>query len=67
MRDIWAFPNPIHVVISETFAPLAECALFRAIDTGKHAGLTRSRIREAAAIIVANLASFAIGGWLINT
>ena len=55
-----------YVVIAEAFAPLAECALFLAIDVDQRAGLRRSRIRDAVTIVVANLASFVIGGWLMN-
>jgi len=51
----------IYLVIAETFAPVAECALFwfaygEAAEFGK-----RSMWRDFAAVIIANLASFAGG------
>ena len=55
-----------YAVIAETFAPLAECALFRAIDMDGRPGLVRSRIRDAATIGLANLVSFMLGGWLLR-
>ena len=49
-----------YLLVAETFAPLAECALFAAVyHTAKTAG--RDRIRDFAAIVIANLASFLIG------
>ena len=60
------FGRIAYLVIAETFAPLAECVLFRTIDLDERPGLGRSRIRDAATIVVANLASYAIGDWLIN-
>lgn len=51
--------NPtLYVVVAETFAPAAECALFRW-------RLGRLGARNAAAIVVANLASFG-GGRLVR-
>ena len=55
----------IYLVIAEIFAPAAECALFwfaygEAAELGK-----RSMWRDFAAIIIANLASFA-GGEILN-
>ena len=51
----------IYLVVAETFAPVAECVLFwlafgKATEVG-----TRSMWRDFAAIVVANLASFAAG------
>jgi len=51
----------VYLVIAETFAPLAECALFwfaygEAAELGK-----RSMWQDFAAIVIANLASFAGG------
>ena len=55
----------IYLIIAETFAPVAECALFwlaygRAEEAGK-----RSMWQDFAAIVIANLASFA-GGEIMN-
>jgi hypothetical protein len=54
---LWSPPwgsRVLYMVVAETFAPLAECLLFRA------AFHTLSR-RDALAILLANLASFATG------
>lgn len=51
-----------YVVIAETFAPVAECLMFRAafpIPTD-HAAARQ----DMAAIVAANLGSFAIGLWI---
>jgi hypothetical protein len=51
----------LYLVVAETFAPVAECALFwLAFGTTDEAG-TRSMWRDFATIIVANLASFGVG------
>ena len=58
-----------YILIAETFAPAAECALFRATDTQYdfRSSLTLSRWRDAGAIVLANLASFLIGEvWMAN-
>ena len=59
-----------YLIVAETFAPLAECALFwLAFGTREEWG-SRSMVRDFAVIIVANLASFGVGelvhwqGWL---
>ncbi|HKO44184.1 MAG TPA: hypothetical protein VJU84_12985 [Pyrinomonadaceae bacterium] len=50
-----------YLIVAETFAPVAECALFW-IAFGREELLgTRSMWRDFAAIIVANLASFGLG------
>src|SRR5438309_755588 len=50
--------------VAETFAPLAECAIFAAAFW-PGAGLTPGqRTRDLLAITAANLASFLIGEWL---
>ena len=51
----------VYLIIAETFAPVAECALFwlaygRAEEVGK-----RSMWRDFATIVIANLASFGAG------
>ncbi len=51
-----------YLATSETFAPVAECLLFRAafpIPTGRAAA-----VRDMAAIVAANVASFVIGLWI---
>ena len=55
----------IYLIVAETFAPLAECALFwlaygNVEELGK-----RSMWQDMAAIVIANLASF-IGGEILN-
>jgi hypothetical protein len=55
----------IYLIAAETFAPLAECALFwlaygKAEELGK-----RSMWQDMATIVVANLASF-LGGEILN-
>ncbi len=51
----------LYLLVAETFAPVAECALFwvafiRGLPTGR-----RATTRDMAAIVVANLCSFAVG------
>jgi hypothetical protein len=51
----------VYLLVAETFAPVAECALFAAAF---HAGSNlqgSSRIRDLLVITLANLASFGIG------
>lgn len=51
-----------YLAVAETFAPVAECLLFRAafpIPTSRGAA-----IRDMAAIVAANVASFVIGLWI---
>jgi hypothetical protein len=51
----------LYLVVAETFAPVAECALFwLAFGTNEELGKV-SMWRDFTAIIVANLASFGIG------
>jgi hypothetical protein len=55
----------IYLIVAETFAPIAECALFwlaygKAEELGK-----RSMWQDLATIVVANLASF-LGGEVLN-
>jgi hypothetical protein len=55
-----------YLLVAETFAPVAECALFwLAFDKLEAVG-TRAMWRDFIAIIIANLASFGIGE-VINT
>ena len=51
----------LYLLVAETFAPVAECALFW-LACGERAYLgQRSMWRDFGAIIIANLASFGIG------
>ena len=51
----------LYLLVAETFAPVAECALFwLAFGERKHLGQP-SRWRDFGVIIIANLASFGIG------
>jgi len=55
----------IYLIVAETFAPVAECVLFW-LAFGKESEVaTGSLWRDFAAIVVANLASFA-GGEILN-
>ena len=51
----------LYLVVAETFAPVAECVLFWLAFGNREAVGTRLMWRDFMAIIVANLASFAIG------
>ena len=51
----------VYLVIAETFAPIAECALFWAAFYRGGGSRGASLPRDLAAIIFANLASFGIG------
>jgi hypothetical protein len=52
-----------YLLVAETFAPLAECAIFAAAFQRGQAIAPVQRMQDFAAIIVANLASFAAGEW----
>ena len=55
------YSRTIYLLVAETFAPVAECALFwLAFGEREYLG-RRSMWRDFAAIIIANLASFGIG------
>jgi len=55
----------LYLLVAETFAPVAECVLFW-LAFGKDSELAqRSMWRDFAAIVLANLASFA-GGEVLN-
>jgi len=51
----------MYLAVAETFAPVAECALFWAAFGERALAGTRSMWRDFAAIVLANLASFLIG------
>lgn len=53
----------LYLWVAETFAPLAECALFWAAFGKKELLGSRSMWRDLAAITAANLASFGLGEW----
>ena len=50
-----------YLVVAETFAPVAECALFWAAFGTRAQWGTRSMVRDMAAVVLANLASFRVG------
>lgn len=50
-----------YLLVAETFAPVAECTLFWLAFGERKEWLRRSMVRDMAAIILANLASFAVG------
>ena len=50
-----------YLVVAETFAPVAECALFWAAFGTRAQWGTRSMVRDMAAVVLANLASFGVG------
>ena len=53
--------RPLYLAVAETFAPVAECLLFRLVF-GRRAAL--ETVRNYAAIVAANLLSFGTGEWL---
>ncbi|HSI32225.1 MAG TPA: hypothetical protein VK986_01440 [Tepidisphaeraceae bacterium] len=57
-------PRGVYLAVAETFAPVAECAIFwAAFQRGR--GLTRGQVwRDWGVITVANLASFLVGEWM---
>ena len=55
-QDRW-----LYLLIAETFAPVAECALFAAAFHAGRALPRRQRVIDFIAITLANLASFGIG------
>jgi hypothetical protein len=56
-----AWPRWAYLAVGETFAPVAECALFWMAFGSREQRWKRSMWRDMAAVIVANLASFSIG------
>ena len=58
-------PRWAYLAVAETFAPLAECAIFyAAFQRGR--ALKRGQLwRDWSAITMANLASFLVGEWLL--
>ncbi|MCY2938122.1 MAG: hypothetical protein NTV55_07175 [Planctomycetota bacterium] len=62
LRETWG--ELPYLLVAETFAPLAECALFLWVFGESRQRWTRSTVRDCAAIIAANLASFLIGQYM---
>ncbi len=57
----------LYLLVAETFAPIAECAIFWAAFGSCEEWGKRSMWRDLITITLANLASFGIGEWLIQT
>ncbi len=57
-HDRWRF-----LLVAETFAPLAEWVLFYAAFVRGRPPNRRATVRDLAAVVAANLASFAVGDW----
>jgi hypothetical protein len=59
-----------YIVIAELFAPLAECLLFALAFPAPLATAAgpanQSPVRDMMAIVLANLVSFVIGGWVVH-
>jgi hypothetical protein len=55
-RDRW-----LYLLVAETFAPVAECALFWLAFGSRQEAFRPSMWRDLAAITLANLASFGLG------
>ncbi len=63
----WApYGREVYLVVSEVFAPLAECLLFWLAFCPRRQKARWSFIQDMAAIIGANLASFLLGEWIFT-
>lgn len=65
----WAGRNA-YLAVAETFAPLAECLLFRAAFSASESANRRVAWRDYAVIVLANLLSFGAGElwyWLASS
>lgn len=51
----------VYVAVAEIFAPMAECGLFMLAFYDRESSTGRNRIRDLAAIVAANVASFLLG------
>ena len=60
------FSRGVYLLVAETFAPAAECALFWAGFGSRELRWQPSMWRDFAAIVAANLVSFLLGGWLVD-
>ena len=58
-------PRSLYLLVAETFAPVAECALFWLAFRRQLDARTQTWLRNFAVIVIANLLSF-IGGELLN-
>lgn len=65
--------HTVYLVVAETFAPAAECAIFLfAYSTGSQPDskmpqiTTRLQLQDCVAIVIANLVSFIVGGYLFE-
>lgn len=56
----------LYLLVAETFAPAAEIAIFRLLFPQAATLPLRNQLRDAAAIVAANLLSFLAGGALIE-
>lgn len=56
-------PRWLYLSLAETFAPLAECALFKWLFAAAYPRDPRATLRDMGAIVLANVASFVIGEW----
>lgn len=54
-------PHWLYLLVAETFAPAAECALFWAACGTRADWATRGMVRDFAAVTGANLLSFGVG------
>jgi len=59
LRETWG--EIPYLLVAETFAPIAECALFVWVFGASGQWWNRSNVRDCAAIIAANLVSFLTG------
>ena len=61
---VWPqFGYVAYLVVAEIFAPVAECAVFLLAFPDERQ-TTLEKVRDCAAIVVANLVSFILGGYL---
>ncbi|MBN2473118.1 MAG: hypothetical protein JXB62_00820 [Pirellulales bacterium] len=59
---VWRpYGRAVYYVAAETFAPVAECGLFWLAYRSERSSPDRGTLRDFAAIVLANLASFLIG------
>jgi hypothetical protein len=57
-------PRLLYLIVAETFAPVAECALFWMAFGKRELVGTRSMWQDLLVIVAANLASFGFGEWI---
>jgi hypothetical protein len=62
LMPVLASREAAYLIVAETFAPVAECLIFRAAFHADRAAISqRDRARDYIAIVIANLASFGLG------